>query len=100
MANRDDYLELNEEVGDRDLLTNCINRSFWPDKSLKAVVKSVEVGRPDLLAKRILGNSELWWILLKFNKIDDPWNELWPGQIILIPDTTVIQSYLDEYKVY
>lgn len=100
MANRDDYISIDSAVGDRDLITNEIDRAFWPSIAARATVLGVEVGRPDLLARRLLGDSSLWWVLLKFNKLDDPWNELWGGQEILIPDSDVIQSYLDNYKVY
>ena len=68
MANRDDYISIDPEVGDRDLLTNDTDRAYWPSIAARAIVMGVEVGRPDLLSKRLLGDSSLWWVLLKFNK--------------------------------
>ena len=98
-SNRDSFLLPDEAIGDVDLLSNCIFRDEWADTGMKFVVKSSDVGRPDLMSSRILGTQDLWWILLKYNDIDDPWNELWPGQILRIPDSDSIKSYLAQHKV-
>lgn len=42
------------------------------------VVKSTETCRPDLIAFRIYGNPDLWWIIIWINGISDPWNDLRP----------------------
>ena len=97
--NRDSFLEENAEVGDLDLLSNQLYRDVWPETGMKFIVQSTDVARPDLMAARILGAQELWWVLLKYNDIDDPWNELYPGQVLKIPDDNAIRSYSVNHKV-
>lgn len=93
------FLEVDEKTDDLDLLSNQLFREPFAETDAKFVVNAQDVARPDLMAERVLGSSTLWWVLLKFNNIDDPWNELWPGQILKIPDQSSIESYAVDYKV-
>lgn len=52
-----------------------------------------EIARPDLLSYRIYGSSEYWWILCKFNQIDDVWNDMEIDGLILVPDIIDIENY-------
>ena len=97
--NRDNFLEYDEATDDVDLLTNQLFRTYFPSTGSKFLVNAQDVARPDLMAARVLGAQELWWVLLKYNDIDDPWNELYPGQILEIPSVTAIQTYAMEHKV-
>jgi len=97
--NRDSFLEFDTNTNDLDLLTNQLFRTYFPETESKFLVTAQDVGRPDLMAQRILGTQELWWVLLKYNDIDDPWNELYPGQILKIPSVTSVQSYAMDYEV-
>lgn len=56
-------------------------------------VKYGEIQRPDLLSARIYGDVSLWWILCKFNQIDDVWNDLYVGMDLLIPDLADIYDF-------
>ncbi len=40
------------------------------------VVTTVEEKRPDLIANRSLGNSEMWWIIMAYNGVKDPFTLL------------------------
>ena len=44
-----------------------------------------DIQRPDLIAHKVYGKSNLWWIIMKYNKIEDIWNDLSIGQILNIP---------------
>lgn len=59
------------------------------------MIKYGDVQRPDVLSYRIYGDSSYWWILCKFNQIDDLWNDLYVGMDLLVPD---IQDIVDFYK--
>lgn len=50
--------------------------------------------RPDLIADRIYGNRELWWVIYEFNNISDPLFELVLGQILRIPSAARVQEAL------
>lgn len=97
--NRDSFLEFDTNTDDLDLLTNQLFRTYFPENEAKFIVNAQDVGRPDLMAQRVLGTQELWWVLLKYNDIDDPWNELYPGQVLKIPSVTSVQSYAMDYEV-
>ena len=58
-------------------------------------VKYEDMQRPDILSYRIYRDSSIWWILCKFNQIDDVWNDLYVGMDLLIPD---IEDINDFYK--
>lgn len=57
----------------------------------RIVVPSQYEGRPDLLANYLYSNSELDWVLLSFNNVDNPFG--WPRT-----GTTV--EYPSEYVVF
>ena len=61
-------------------------------------VKYGEVQRPDLLSYRIYGSSEYWWILCKFNQIDDVWNDIYVGQDLIIPSLQDIQLFYSNVR--
>jgi hypothetical protein len=42
--------------------------------------------RPDQIAHKAYGNSDLWWAILEFNGISDPLFDIIPGQIFRIPE--------------
>lgn len=52
------------------------------------------IGRPDLISYRYFGVIDYWWIILKINNIDDPWNDLVLGNQIMIPDANDIEDWI------
>lgn len=52
------------------------------------------IGRPDLISFKYFKVIDYWWIILKINNIDDPWNELIMGQQIIIPDVNDIEDWI------
>jgi hypothetical protein len=52
------------------------------------------IGRPDLLSIQVYGNQKYWWLLLKYNNIDDIWNDMEVGDIISIPDVNDLDDFL------
>jgi hypothetical protein len=56
----------------------------------RLVVSSQYEGRPDLIAKLIYNNSELDWVLLAFNNVDNPFG--WPrtGLVIEYPSENLV----------
>jgi len=51
--------------------------------------------RPDLLSYSLYGTDNLWWILCKVNMIDDIWNDLSVGQVIIVPDVNDINDWVN-----
>ncbi len=48
---------------------------------------------PDLLSFRIYGRMDWWWILSKFNNIDDWWNDVSVGMRIKVPKADDILDF-------
>ncbi len=61
-------------------------------------IKYGEVQRPDVLSYRIYGSSEYWWILCKFNQIDDMWNDMYVGMDIVIPNMLDINEFYSNMR--
>lgn len=49
--------------------------------------------RPDLLSIKLYGKQDYWWILLKVNDIQDPWNDIHIGDIIQVPNVRDIEDF-------
>ena len=51
------------------------------------------IQRPDLLSLKLYGDMQYWWILLKVNTIDDPWNDMTPEKVIVVPSLLDIEDF-------
>jgi hypothetical protein len=56
------------------------------------VVRSPEENRPDLIAQRVYDDPDLWWFIMWFNGICDPWNDLRSGVALKYIDKTKIDN--------
>ena len=60
-------------------------------------VESDDVQRPDLISLKLYGTIDFWWLLMKFNGVDDVWNELYVGQVLKVPDVRDFTQYVNTY---
>jgi hypothetical protein len=58
------------------------------------VVDGRDINRADLISKRLYGTTELWWAILDYNRISDPFS-LVVGQRLRIPNPEVVLSRSD-----
>jgi len=56
-------------------------------------VQYSDIQRPDMLCFRIYGTIDYWWILCKFNQIDDVWNDMYIGMDLIVPSVEDIQEF-------
>jgi len=56
------------------------------------------IQRPDLLSLKLYGNTQYWWIVARFNQIDDFWNDLNVGDVIRVPNKEDIEDWYLEVK--
>ena len=47
------------------------------------------------LADQYLGDQDLWWVILQYNGLMDPINDIRVGQVLNMPDRTALISYLE-----
>lgn len=90
--------EVIENVPEKDLLTNTTsifdNRSEYEFYS----VTESDLLRPDLISLKLYGSYLYWWILMKANDIEDVWNDLYIGKVLVVPPFSAIEEYYKENK--
>jgi len=55
------------------------------DDDIRLVVFDIEASRPDLIANRIYGKAIYAWVVLQYNNIVDPEQELVAGKELFLP---------------
>jgi hypothetical protein len=94
---RDNYLKtIDSTFGQEKELTSNDLRFFKPkQKMYRHTLQPNEVARPDLLSRTFYSTQNYWWFILKLNRIDDIWNEMYVGMEILIPNEGDILNFLN-----
>jgi hypothetical protein len=57
-----------------------------------------DIQRPELVSAKVYGDIRYWWILSKYNHIDDWWNDVYIEQTINIPSRLDIDDWLTAVK--
>jgi hypothetical protein len=77
--------------------TNTVGVGFWtrkilPFRSDDVYIKmsAVEALKPSQVTYKLYGKDNLLWLLLQYNNIIDPVEELFPGKVIVLPHPTRI----------
>jgi len=99
--NRDNFLEtVSCPLPEKDLLTNNVET-----RNMKYTIYRVtefDIGRPDLLSRKLYGTQDYWWYLMKFNEVDDVWNDLYSGMLLKVPSIEDINLFItnnsDKYR--
>jgi hypothetical protein len=68
-----------------------------PVSQIVEVDASTESNLP-LLAEQYLGDQYLWWILLDYNGLVDPIEDIYPGKLLNIPDRRAVIALLDQQQ--
>jgi hypothetical protein len=63
-------------------------------------VQSIVVTEPDIgnlagLAFRYYSDVSMWRVILAFNGLQDPIQDMWPGQVLKLPAKTDVIQYLN-----
>lgn len=90
-VNGGDYLEKDIIMNNWDLFK--IKRQIRFD-----MIKRIDIQRPDIFALRTYGTSAYWWIISKYNHIDDWWNDVEVGQDVMLPDIQDIEDFYLKVK--
>lgn len=85
-----------------DIIDDLISSTFrFPEKMSTlgpVLVKDEEAMRPDLLANRVYGNSELWDVILKFNGISNPFSFA-PDELLFAPQMQIMMKSMVSPRV-
>ena len=83
----DNYVELD--------LSSSQFKSFDPKRPMRYyTIIEDDTQRPDNLSLKLYGRMEYWWIVLKWNGIDDVWNDMTVGEVIKVPDILDIEDWI------
>lgn len=82
----------------RDVLEYDLINNYWEyfkiNKPLQYIsISKIFLQRPDILSYFVYGDVNYWWIISKFNLIDDWWNDLKVGDVISVPDKRDIDDF-------
>ena len=76
-----------------DSKTKDIRFALSPSR-IVTVDASTEANLPKL-ANDFLGDQSLWWLLLEYNGLLDPIQDIFPGQRLLIPERRQVIAFLE-----
>jgi len=87
------------EINELDFLWNSLS-----DFTLEYAVEYYRVVvqdsmRPDLISYRCYGTVEFWWLILVWNKIENPFTDLIEGMILQIPNKLDIYNFQRQYRM-
>jgi len=88
-----------EGIKERDLVNNHWHL-FEAKRQLQYYnLNTNDIQRPDLISLRFYGIDHYWWVVMKFNQIDDVWNDIEEGATIEIPHIQDIRDFFALVKV-
>lgn len=59
-------------------------------------VKEPDIGNLAGIAFRVYGDTSLWRMILAFNGLVDPIQDMWSGQVLNLPSKAAVIAYLNE----
>jgi nucleoid-associated protein YgaU len=68
---------------------------FGVPSSVSVEVDSATEANLPGLADKYLGDQALWWIILEYNGLVDPIEDITPGTVLRIPERRSVIQYLD-----
>lgn len=75
----------NKLLGDYDVLNSKYDDSFFKLPYSERKIYNTENNRPDLISNREYGDTDFWQYILLFNRLADPFVDLFTGRVIRIP---------------
>ena len=61
-------------------------------------VPSYLARRPDLISYAEYGDPDYGWLIMEYNDIFDPWDELYPGRTLKIPSLKQYYNFYNKNK--
>lgn len=80
-------------ITENDLIDNGWDSWTWSGNDSDYTVRQSDIQRPDRISDTVYGTNRYWWVIMKYNKIDDVWNDLKVGSTLKIPPKTEIDKF-------
>lgn len=80
---------------------NIFRSGFKNIRFALPVTQTLQIDESDIgnlagLAFRIYGDTSLWRMILAYNGLNDPIQDMWPGMILQLPSKVAVISYINE----
>lgn len=59
-----------------------------------------DLQRPDLICQKVYGSQQYFWVLMKFNEIDDIWNDIKVDDVLMCPNALDIDQFFSIANTY
>lgn len=77
-----------------DFLTSDFREYKFGDDVQKFVVTEEFLKRVDLMSLLVYSQDRLWWVIMKYNNIEDIWNDIKLGDVLQIPSRRDIEEMM------
>ena len=94
--NRSNFLdtqEVNNKL-EKDLVMHRFDLFKIKRSAQYYTIRYDDIQRPDLLSLKLYGKVDYYWIIGMVNSINDWWNDLIIGEVIIVPDILDIEDFL------
>jgi hypothetical protein len=93
--NRSNFYETNvvDNILEADIVMNYFDLFKIKKDVTYHVVSGMDLKRPDNISFRYYRKVNYYWIIMKVNNLEDPFNDLHENQVIIIPDPTDIEDF-------
>lgn len=99
--NRTDFYDITtiDDVQEYDYLQSNISKfvTNYPVQYYR--IETQDVGRPDLISYKIYGTVSYWWLILSLNSIEDPFNDMVVGTLLMIPDSMDVYDFYNKWAL-
>lgn len=92
---RDNFSEKNivNGVNEVDLPMNGFSNYEFNTAPGYYLVTESDIQRPDLICYKVYNTLDMWWLLMKYNKVEDIWNDLFVNQVLEVPSKSELETY-------
>jgi hypothetical protein len=88
-----------ENTKELDFLNNSLSKFTMNYDVGYYLVMETDLMRPDMISYKNYGTVNYWWIICLVNNIFDPFNDLFIGQQLKIPNALDIFEFYKQYSL-
>jgi|TARA_R110001592_G_scaffold65278_1_gene200451 hypothetical protein len=92
---RGSFSEMNivNGVNEVDMPMNGFNTQVFNLKPTLYQVTESDIQRPEMISYKVYNSMDMWWLLMKYNKVEDIWNDLFVGMVLEVPPKKELEAY-------
>jgi hypothetical protein len=91
--------EVVNSISELDFLNNSLSKFTLNYDVNYYLVNDTDLMRPDMISYKNYGTVNYWWIICYINNIFNPFNDLYVGQQLKIPNVIDIYEFYRQYGI-